>query len=183
MGDFVIESLTCAICLEVAEKAVETSCCHHVFCDDCLTLVAKEPCPQCRKPFTKIISHVSRRMIGNLPAQCKFAGCKDRIVRSGLEDHLKYCPYRTFKCPGNRCQYQGVKKDFASHLAIKHEQAIVENAARLFEKLSEPGESACSALEDRIASSINADGRVCRLGTTGKYYCGGTLNGRRRYNF
>ena len=173
-----LDGFSCPICFELAEDAVETSCCHHVFCQPCLHLVQVDgkPCPQCRQNFTSIVSHVSRRIIGNIPVECNYQGCTLRIGKSELKAHQAKCPHRQFKCPG--CMFQGRKNGFAQHLAKDHADLVVQNAAKVFEN---PGaaEQKENQKEDRINARLSAAGRRCRLGSSGKFYCGAALNGPR----
>lgn len=172
-----LDSMTCPICFELADKAVETSCCHHVFCERCLMQVVNQGCPQCRAPFQIEVSHLSRRIIGNLPVKCSYQGCKAKVTKSEQKEHEARCQYRLYTCPAEGCLYEGLRKDFATHLAWQHEQNVVQNASLIFKPSDELAEAAKG--EDRVSTRKNESGRECRLGSTGKYYCGGRLDGPR----
>lgn len=50
----------CPICLDIFEDAIETPCCHNLFCERCLILASidnelqtKVDCPLCNKTFNK----------------------------------------------------------------------------------------------------------------------------------
>ncbi|XP_065055098.1 uncharacterized protein LOC135683691 [Rhopilema esculentum] len=166
-GNEVIEALVCPICLEIAEKAVETSCCHNVYCEKCLSMVINGPCPQCRNEFQILASHVCRRMIGNLPAVCSFIGCTAKLTRSELNDHEQRCEHRLYKCPAPKCLFEGLKENYLLHLIQEHKEDVVKRSANLFSM-----EQTSEQTNNRIRAKVNEAGRECRLGSTGKYYCG-----------
>jgi hypothetical protein len=129
-------SLTCAICLDVAsaDDAVETSCCHNLYCLSCIKNV--HPCPSCRKEdFQTLPAHFARRLIGNLTVQCSNDGCKAKISRSNLANHLAiHCAYRPITCPDPQCEgLKFSKKSLLEHLTNKHEQFLIENFGKLWQ--------------------------------------------------
>ncbi|UJR38104.1 hypothetical protein I4U23_030784 [Adineta vaga] len=182
-------SLTCAICLDVAsaENAIETSCCHHLFCFTCITTV--ETCPVCRQTnFKTIPAYFARRMIGNMFIQCPSTGCKEKITRSNLMDHLSnHCTYSVLLCPDPNCKnFKCIKKDFLKHLTKQHREILMENYKKLWPTRDATDRSETSfesnerlSLNDRIEGTRNTFGRYARLGSNGKFYCGGALDGAR----
>jgi hypothetical protein len=129
-------SLTCAICLDVAsaDDAVETTCCHHLFCLTCIENV--QPCPACRKAdFQTSPAYFARRLIGNLTVPCPNDGCKAKITRSNLANHLSiHCVYNQVMCPDPQCKnFKCTKKLFIEHLTKKHEQFLLENFTKLWQ--------------------------------------------------
>ena len=135
-------SLTCAICLDVAsaDDAVETSCCHHLFCLNCIENV--KPCPSCRQDdFQKLPAYFARRLIGNLTVLCPNDGCTNKISRSNLAKHLAvHCAYKQITCPDPQCNgFKCTKKSFLEHLTTKHEQFLFENFEKLWQKSEDVG--------------------------------------------
>jgi len=129
-------SLTCAICLDIAsaDNAVETSCCHQLFCSTCIENV--RPCPACRKAdFQTIPAYFARRIIGTLTVPCPNDGCTEKISRSNLTKHLSaHCAYRQLTCPDPQCEdFKYTKKAFIEHLTTKHEQFLLDNFAKLWQ--------------------------------------------------
>eukprot|EP00111_Clytia_hemisphaerica_P024430 TCONS_00072056-protein len=124
------EQLTCSICLEYAEQAVETSCCHHIFCEPCLQKVKNKVCPQCRKNFTMVVAYLARRMIGEMETSCTNDSCGIKTTRSELVHHLLNCPFRKFCC--KLCVYVGLKKDLGLHLINDHLDETLDNCKPLF---------------------------------------------------
>eukprot|EP00794_Sanderia_malayensis_P013956 gene13956-15412_t len=176
MSDSMLESLTCPICLEIAKDAVESTCCHHIFCEECKRMLDGHPCPQCRKnDFTTTISHVTRRIIGNLPVPCEWIGCKDQLVRSELKEHMAKCQHRIIKCPSQGCVFSGKESDFVAHLAADHKANLVKNAEKIFQQQQDVNMQQQPIERDLLAIKRNGYGRICRPGETGKYYCGGSL--------
>lgn len=135
-------SLTCAICLDIAsvDDAVETSCCHHLYCLTCIENV--RPCPSCRKDdFQLTPAYFARRLIGSLTIPCPNDGCTATINRSNLSDHLSiHCEYRQLICPDPQCKdFKCTKKNFLEHLTTKHEQFLLSNFNKLWQKPVEVG--------------------------------------------
>ncbi|XP_065055130.1 uncharacterized protein LOC135683713 [Rhopilema esculentum] len=162
----IIEGFACLICLETAEEAVETSCCHSIYCEKCLSAV-KGTCPQCRKQFTVDIAHAVRRLIGNLPTQCSFDGCTAKVTRSERKDHEKRCEHRLYKCPVPECLFEGLKKMYLTHLISEHEKVVIKQVSFIAKN-----EETNQETDDRIQRKTNEDGKESRLGSTGKHYCG-----------
>lgn len=175
-----IDSMTCPICFEIANNAVETSCCHQVYCEYCLSVVGNQPCPQCRQPFTMQVSHISRRIIGSMPVTCSVKGCNAKVMRSELKDHELGCMHRLHACPAPRCLFEGLRKEFAMHVALEHENKLVSNADKIFGVASNVPPAVQN--EDRIERRVNERGFSCRLGSNGKFYCGNRINGQRYYS-
>lgn len=161
------DDLKCSICLDIANDAVETFCCFQVHCSTCISTLNE--CPNCRAYLQTRPSMVVRRIIGRLPIACPNKECKFQTTRGDLDLHLMKCEFQTFVCPLSNCGFNGLKQAFADHLAAAHTTILILNHTRLFEKITEI---------DRI-KLVEADdsGDVRRLGSTGKYYCGGLLNG------
>ena len=131
------ETLTCAICLDVAcfDNAVETSCCHQLFCSPCIATL--RVCPACRaNNFQSQPAHFARRLIGSLVAPCPNEGCTAQIPRSNLPDHLAIsCTFQPITCPDPKCKnFKCSKKSFLEHVTSKHGQFLLENVHKLWEK-------------------------------------------------
>jgi hypothetical protein len=129
-------SLTCAICLEIAsmDTAMETICCHHLFCAACIENVST--CPVCRENNVRVApAHFVRRLIGSLKVPCPNNGCQATLTRSNLSDHVStQCAYRQLTCPDPECQ--GLKFQralFIEHLKGKHQEWILKNFANLWQ--------------------------------------------------
>eukprot|EP00794_Sanderia_malayensis_P009744 gene9744-10740_t len=176
MSNSMLESLKCCICFEIAKDAVESTCCHHIFCEKCEKTLGDNPCPQCRKnDFTTTISHVTRRMIGNLPVPCEWKGCQDQLVKSELKEHMAKCQHRIIKCPSQGCAFSGKESDFVAHLAADHKANLVKNAEKIFQQQQDINMQQQPNKRGLFGIKKNGNGRICRLGETGKYYCGGSL--------
>ena len=167
------DEFSCSICLEIADNAVETSCCHHIFCEQCLSRMLGKECPQCRGIFKVIISHIARRVIGNMPTTCDYIKCKIPLTRSTVKDHERACKYRIFICPSEACDFEGERPAYLEHLFKEHDNIIVENARFCFNM--EGATTTSQQQTDVIAIMRNSAGRDSRLGETGKYYCTGRL--------
>ena len=179
MDSHFIESLTCPICLELVDDAVEASCCHQVFCDRCILSVSRDCCPKCRKPFETLVSHITRRLIDTMPRSCSFPGCNVKLSKSELKHHEKACEQRIYNCPVSSCKYEGLRPDFAAHIALAHEESLVRNAEAILTKSGRRRDVDVRENVDLVATKTNSRGLTCRLGSSGKYYCGQRLDGPR----
>jgi TNF receptor-associated factor 4 len=93
----------CPICLDIFEDAVETPCCHNLFCEQCIKRTPS--CPLCNlrinhldglKPNIPI-----RRLVLELSVPCQNDNC-DEIIRKGeIEKHNKICNFTPLPCPHN----------------------------------------------------------------------------------
>ena len=132
--------LSCPICLEIAghENAVETACCHQIYCEPCLKNI--RTCPSCRSEnvaFTP--AYFARRLIGSLKVSCPLEGCNLEIARSDLNDHVKrLCQYRGIVCPDPSCgETSFTRSDFLTHLISQHRALVLEQYKTLWSKTEE----------------------------------------------
>ena len=135
-------SLTCAICLDIAsiDDAVETSCCHQLFCLPCIKNVKQ--CPTCRKTNLQTTpAYFARRIIGGLNVSCPNDGCNVKITRADLANHLSaHCVFKQILCPDPQCKgAKYTKKSFIEHLTNTHEQFLLENFPKLWQKQENTG--------------------------------------------
>lgn len=180
---------SCPICMDICEDAVESNCCHRIFCSICLSKV--QTCPNCRKAppsFTFETAHFVRRVIGNISVDCP-EGCGAQVTRSELKAHVKNCPSQQIACPAPNCGFKDEQKMFARHLLEAHEDTLVKRAWFLFndpQPLSVENVPVCPSIAGSTITVEDLKGRVngknvtARLGESGKFYCGsglGTLCG------
>lgn len=217
-------SLTCAICLDIAsvDNVVETCCCHQLYCLPCIDTVKE--CPTCRQVDVKTVpAYFARRLIGDLVVACPNTGCSAKITRADLAKHLSnYCQFTNVTCPDSQCKnLKCTRKCFLEHLITEHEQLLLDNFSKLWQKqetfgtgsvirtenestseyrsylesleffkkkhfyldVVQAAPTANSAdsitFDDRIEETRNIFGRGARLGSTGKFYCTGRLDGFR----
>ncbi|XP_013395836.1 E3 ubiquitin-protein ligase NRDP1 [Lingula anatina] len=173
------EQLTCLICYEIADNAVETSCCHHIFCENCLSSVGSNNCPNCRKHFQSVVAHFARRVIGNMQSQCPM-GCGLTVSRSEMNEHIARCPRRMLECPSTSCKFSGPRDDFIHHIGDVHRDILLAKAERLFEPEPKGATNIQQGQVCRVERSRNRRNHEARLGSTGKYYCSQRLNGHCR---
>jgi len=118
------EFLECPLCCEVFTQVVESPCCHKCFCYKCISdwISRSQNCPDCRKSLSsveKLIPNIPfQRLVDELPAICDNSslGCKDRITRGILQEHLKKCGFMMVKCQwgGEQCP-ELLRKDYDLH--------------------------------------------------------------------
>ncbi len=125
--------LHCSICLDMAMDAVETDCCHQIFCETCLSQVDK--CPSCRKSnFVSRANVFARRVIGVLPARCPF--CENVVQKDNLEEHIRVCDRRPFYCGAPECHFAAEKEAFLTHLISTHQEVFLRTYKKIFPGLS-----------------------------------------------
>ena len=123
--------LECKICMSLAREAVETNCCHQIFCSSCLidynSSGPDKPCPMCRNPSIKFsLAHLAMRMIGSLPQSCPYE-CGHKTSRSEMEQHLLKCKLRRYHCALLSCQFSGNRDQFIKHFADMHSDCIIND--------------------------------------------------------
>lgn len=168
------DDLTCSICLDIASDAVETDCCHHIYCHACVGSL--DMCPTCRMKLSFKPSIIIRRMIGKMPVRCPNAGCNATTTRSNLSDHKKSCAFEMHHCPAPSCNFKGTRSGYFQHFIQFHPSALLKNAERLFIAM-DTNTGNPDVNDQRIETKVNSEGRRARLGSSGKYYCGGRLDG------
>lgn len=110
------EHFSCPICLDIVDEAVETTCCHQIFCEHCIRKHRETTCPKCRtQPYTIIISHFVRKLVGNFYVECSNEGCFDIVSRSELKYHKAKCPYEVIRCPHDGCKIQVAREKMDEH--------------------------------------------------------------------
>ncbi|KAK6190887.1 hypothetical protein SNE40_002658 [Patella caerulea] len=169
------DNFICAICLEVADAAVETSCCHHIFCESCLDRLQDNACPTCRARYTATPSFLARRIIGGLEIECIY-NCGIKLTRSEKKSHELTCPKKVFSCSAKACGFEGTRDAFLNHLHTEHPDALLKGSSKLFEDEVPIDASNPYVNNDRI-KTLYAAGHPVRLGETGKYYCMQQLDG------
>ena len=118
-----IQDLSCSICLDICEDAMEATCCGILFCQRCVPNM--KDCPVCRAyPLNVSVSRSMRKMIGKLEVACSL--CSAQVQRSNLADHKKVCPMRDFICGVPGCRFTGVKEKFWTHLREAHESQVLD---------------------------------------------------------
>ena len=88
----------CPICLDIFDDAVETPCCHNLFCEKCILLANvsneiqnKVDCPLCNKTYdlSEIVPNVPiRRLVNELSIKCINDKCAKVIKKGDLMKHL-----------------------------------------------------------------------------------------------
>lgn len=115
------ETLRCAICQDIANPPVSTSC-GHVFCAPCLNqwFSGNTTCPVDRKELNGKIkkSPVLVRLLNELVVKCKNfeLGCEWVGELANRSKHLESCDYQTIKCPMNRCDFHCLRADVQKHV-------------------------------------------------------------------
>ncbi|KAL0219152.1 hypothetical protein P9112_004805 [Eukaryota sp. TZLM1-RC] len=111
------DDLRCPICLEVLQDAIEASCCHSLFCQDCVVV---DKCPSCRSSFNSFPNHPIRRLVAGLAATCSL--CHYNTTRGDFTIHFKKCPKRKRRC--NLCSRLFSQCEVWDHLADMHPELV-----------------------------------------------------------
>ena len=112
------DDLTCPVCLELCRNAVETKCCSHAFCEECVILIKnkKDECPCCKdSPLTFRNSKIIRRLISTIPVTCPHQDCMKKLENGNLPTHIKYCASGTTIC--SLCDTKMTTANIVAHLA------------------------------------------------------------------
>lgn len=155
---------------------MESSCCHHVICRDCCSNL--RDCPLCRHVDVQFTpSPLARRMISDMPVTCDY-DCGAVLTRGTLKSHMEACTKRPLKCPDPQCVFSGVGDAILEHIMYNHKELFMSNYTYLFNAspVMTTRPSPPTTNDDIIQKRNNKNHRLARLGSTGKFYCGGKLD-------
>jgi hypothetical protein len=108
-----LEDLVCPVCHEIPSDPVQTSCCGHLFCKQCL----KDPtCPLCRQRYTSVPDQFNTRKIKGLKVGCSNEGCDWKGELGQVVGHFEICKYETIPCP-NKCGEKGTRIVIDAHMS------------------------------------------------------------------
>ncbi len=162
--------LTCPICIDIATEAVESNCCGVIYCLKCARDILSESCPNCRgSPFKWRETLIARRMINSLPRLCPH--CEEKTTFGELKNHNLKCPKAVRKCSIKNCDFSGMNDEFLAHVSSNHHKEFLERFDQDIQSNPKPNTA------DPIAPTKNSKGSEAKLGSTGKFYCGGQLEG------
>ncbi|XP_072346186.1 TNF receptor-associated factor 3-like [Scyliorhinus torazame] len=116
----------CEHCRRVLCNARQTECGHR-FCESCLDTLLRiggQVCPADQEPLngTEVFNdNCCRKEVLRLMVYCRNhkVGCKQQVVLSGLEAHLKTCPFQHVQCTRSSCSELVRRRDLSDHLTNK----------------------------------------------------------------
>ena len=117
----------CPICLETLKNPFTIECCHHHFCNDCISNAKqrKNECPLCKaQPINGIIDKQFKQVIDEAQVYCSLrsAGCKWIGRFDALNDHLSpnkqngQCEHVMLKCPHKKCEAPMPRHQIMEHV-------------------------------------------------------------------
>jgi len=136
--------LKCAICLDVLNEPLQTSCCGESFCSSCIDKQKSEECPHCHEKLEMFTDKKSVRLINQLEIYCPYhidnkcnwkgspisvvdhlercdvkpvfcsLGCGNQFERRNLKHHSVCCDRQNITCP--HCKKEVMLKDKVHHL-------------------------------------------------------------------
>ncbi|KAJ1636994.1 hypothetical protein T492DRAFT_955558 [Pavlovales sp. CCMP2436] len=129
------DHLTCPICREIFENAVETAC-SHVYCENCVAIQmanGNRKCAVCRAPIRSSDLRPSvpiRRIVSDMDTTCTNAACKWKVAceyghekcgtmrRMDLKrHHVSECLFFICKCP-LKCGQNFTRRDLSKHKKV-----------------------------------------------------------------
>jgi hypothetical protein len=170
------KELKCPVCQELPEEAVESSCCHGLFCNLCSSKLkcslSESRCSYCGEVATFSACHFLRKRIGQLRVQCRIPGCKVEMAECRRKDHESNCDFRKDPCVW--CGGLFTRREISEHLKSRHPKETAQVLLR-----AEPLQGFIQLAEMREFQPLqkikNGYGRLASLGHFTKYYCGGPL--------
>ena len=96
-----LDHLTCPLCKQLASDAVESSCCHQIFCESCSDDISV--CSRCQKRVIFSDSELARRLIACALLSCKH--CTKKFKKDQLPKHEENCELRPRCCKGANCSF------------------------------------------------------------------------------
>jgi len=124
------QNLKCPICLSIAEDPWESSCCGHLFCNQCIKLIKSKKCPICRKKRAKFRENTFAKkfLLNDLLVKCQY-GCDASITLGNTKLHRYECELSLFKCSiktnNIQCTFEGVKQASLQHFIEKHCDQVI----------------------------------------------------------
>ena len=101
--------------------------------------------------------------------------CKSEVLYKEVEDHTLSCSSFIRKCNVPNCNFSASNDEFLSHVLSSHMKEFIKSFDSNFS--SSLSDDKPKNIEDPIKATTNSQGRKARLGSSGKFYCGGKLNG------
>ncbi len=135
-----MEDYICIICQRIPfpSKAVEVSCCHHIFCYNCIStwIKIKNTCPLCKNSFSNGINDekinlikdknkILFRMLSNQKLNCPLkCGWKGNF--SEYEGHFASCPNKPSECKYSKygCTFKDTKEKIKEHEEGKNKKHL-----------------------------------------------------------
>ncbi|KAI9338360.1 hypothetical protein DFJ73DRAFT_962131 [Zopfochytrium polystomum] len=191
------DNLSCAVCLEVVYYAQETLCCKALFCNRCI--LPLENCCLCRSsPLRYRPNKAVQRIAHKTIVTCVV--CARDMASSEYAQHQVRChPGAAVTCPHPGCGQQLETKRVWRHVVDNHLADAVEQSPEgslrmvrimlgfkfaIQDGASKRQAAASSSAGGREATAfrdpcqtLGEGGLACRLGSTGKYYCGRAMPG------
>lgn len=126
-SDKVSDLVNCPICLDMIEEAMETPCCHNIFCEKCI--IRTEVCPICTAEYNKF--HLTpnipmRRLINEIVIKCTNEQCEVQCTKANMEKHLESCLYQAVSCPNSPSCKNLIRKDLDEHINNECEFRIID---------------------------------------------------------
>ena len=112
-----MDKVTCQMCLNIPQNAVQTTCCRQIFCEHCLAPIKGKPCVICGKYFIIGVCLNARRIIENLPAKCKYKKCSITLPAAELKKLEEECQFKTRKCSITKCIFNGDQAELEKHVS------------------------------------------------------------------
>ncbi len=112
------DELTCVVCMDTLEDAVESSCCKTMCCLKCSDKCPS--CPICRKQSIKWTANEPiRRIVGKKPAKCPHKDCSQWSTAAEINVHKEKCEHRIVSCTNRGCNERMKYLDLKTHTTMK----------------------------------------------------------------
>lgn len=107
--------LECPVCTNYMVPPIRQCSTGHSICQDCRKKLPK--CPLCQSKFTesKNISLEALACKMHYPCINRSSGCMEKLTFENRDVHEKFCNYKGFKCPMERCPWVGRFEDVVAH--------------------------------------------------------------------
>lgn len=105
----------CPICLDIYVDAVETPCCHNLFCERCILRTTQ--CPLCNQAIVgQLRPNIPiRRLVNELSITCPNEGCVQITKIAEIEKHIMDCGYTMVTCPISDLCGEVIRKTLQEH--------------------------------------------------------------------
>ena len=141
--ELALKAFECPVCLELPPNVILQCPNGHLICDGCFQRIIKEDnrCAICRVLFVgRMRCLIAEQVLGLREMKCKNKGCKEKILFSELQKHLKLCQFRKTKCKFELlgCEWSGCIKNQSKHqIRCKYAKTNIDEFLNILRKTKE----------------------------------------------
>ncbi|KAF4520070.1 hypothetical protein B566_EDAN007927 [Ephemera danica] len=131
LNSSILSMLECPVCLEHMGPPIHQCRRGHLVCNSCRGQLLT--CPTCRSRFTDLRNLALERIAELLHFPCKNEECGQSFKLRSKEEHELNCPWRTYTCMAQNCQWQGLHQSLLTHVQEQHSELLLNGDSHRLE--------------------------------------------------